>query len=210
MVETIAAENVTLEQLRTQFGLELVQTAEFFPEWQTDLPEISSEEKALLNQIKDGYVNLRNYPPLLESTINITILSPLLFIGKFYLPPFHLRLEKSIEIETEDNQIIVRGRIDILLLNENVWLMVIESKRLTYSVEVGLDQILSYMLGTPQEKVYGMITTGESFIFLKLVKGNPPRYATSDIFHLRNRGNQLEQVLQILKISLIIRHYLPT
>jgi len=78
-------------------------------------------------------------------------------------------------------------------------LMVIESKRLTYSVEVGLDQILSYMLASPPEKVYGMITTGESFIFLKLVKGNPPRYATSDIFHLRNRGNQLEQVLQILK-----------
>jgi hypothetical protein len=197
MVDIIAAENVTLEQLRTLFGLELVQTAGFFPEWQTDLPEISSEEKALLNQIKDGYVNLRNYPPLLESTI--TIISPLLFIGKFYLPPFHLKLEKSVEIETEDNQIIVRGRIDILLLNENVWLMVIESKRLTYSVEVGLDQILSYMLASPPEKVYGMITTGESFIFLKLVKGNPPRYATSDIFHLRNRGNQLEQVLQILK-----------
>jgi hypothetical protein len=43
---------------------------------------------------------------------------PLLFIGKFYLPPFHIKLEKSVEIATENAGTIIKGRIDFLLLNE--------------------------------------------------------------------------------------------
>jgi len=153
-----------------------------------------------LDQIKTGYLNLRNYPPLLENTVNTVVLSPLLFIGKFYLPPFHIKLEKSVEIATEDGGTIIRGRIDFLLL-EQFWVTVIESKQVAYSVEAGLDQILGYMLATPhpQKPVFGMITSGGSFIFIKLIKGNPPQYATSDIFDIRNRGNELYSVLSILK-----------
>ncbi|QLE41361.1 restriction endonuclease subunit R [Nostoc sp. C052] len=201
MVQTLAAENVTLEQLILLYGLELVDSEEFFREWQDDLPELTSLEKQLLDQIKAGYINLRNYPPLLENTVNTIVLSPLLFIGKFYLPPFHLKLEKSIEIETQDKQTIIKGRIDFLLLNQKFWVTVIESKQVAYSVEAGLDQILAYMLAAPQSQdvVFGMITSGGSFMFIKLLKGYPPRYTTSDIFDVRNRGNELYNVLQILK-----------
>lgn len=201
MVQTLAAENVTLEQLILLYGLELVDSEEFFREWQDDLLELTSLEKQLLDQIKAGYINLRNYPPLLENTVNTIVLSPLLFIGKFYLPPFHLKLEKSIEIETQDKQTIIKGRIDFLLLNQKFWVTVIESKQVAYSVEAGLDQILAYMLAAPQSQdvVFGMITSGGSFMFIKLLKGHPPRYATSDIFDVRNRGNELYNVLQILK-----------
>jgi len=40
-----------------------------------------------------------------------------------------------------------------------------------FSVEAGLAQILSYMLGNPapDQPCFGMIATGGSFIFLKLV-----------------------------------------
>ena len=201
MLQTLAAENVTLEQLILLYGLELVDSEEFFREWQDDLPELTSLEKQLLDQIKAGYINLRNYPPLLENTVNTIVLSPLLFIGKFYLPPFHVKLEKSIEIETQDKQTIIKGRIDFLLLNQKFWVTVIESKQVAYSVEAGLDQILAYMLAAPQSQdvVFGMITSGGSFMFIKLLKGYPPRYATSDIFDVRNRGNELYNVLQILK-----------
>ncbi|MHC5595046.1 MAG: restriction endonuclease subunit R [Nostoc sp.] len=201
MVQTLAAENVTLEQLILLYGLELVDSEEFFREWQDDLPELTSLEKQLLDQIKAGYINLRNYPPLLENTVNTIVLSPLLFIGKFYLPPFHVKLEKSIEIETQDKQTIIKGRIDFLLLNQKFWVTVIESKQVAYSVEAGLDQILAYMLAAPQSEdvVFGMITSGGSFMFIKLLKGYPPRYTTSDIFDVRNRGNELYNVLQILK-----------
>lgn len=199
MTNTITAENITLEQLISLFGLEFVETEEFFLEWQDNFPELTLQEKELLNQVKAGYINLRNYPPLLENTVNTVVLSPLLFIGKFYLPPFHIKLEKSVEVETEDNQTKVKGRIDVLLLNDKFWVTVIESKQVAYSVEAGLDKILAYMLTAPIRQVYGMITSGGSFMFVKLVKSNPPRYGTSDIFDVRNRGNELHDVLRILK-----------
>jgi hypothetical protein len=110
MTNTIPAENITLEQLISLFELELVEAEEFFLEWQDNLPDITEQEKELLNQIKAGYINLRNHPPLLENTVNTVVLSPLLFIGKFYLPPFHIKLEKSVEVETVDNNTKVKGR----------------------------------------------------------------------------------------------------
>jgi hypothetical protein len=201
MVPIIQAETITLRELITLYGLQLVEDDQFFREWQDNLPELTDSEKQLLDQIKTGYINLRNYPPLLENTVNIAVLSPLLFIGKFYLPPFHIKLEKSVEIATEDAGTIIKGRIDFLLLNEQFWVSVIESKQVAYSVEAGLDQILAYMLATPhpEKPVFGMITSGGSFMFLKLVKGETPQYATSDIFDIRNRGNELYSVLSILK-----------
>lgn len=201
MFQTIPAENITLQQLITLYKLQLVEDDQFFSEWQHNLPEITDLEKQLLDQIKTGYLNLRNYPPLLENTVNIAVLSPLLFVGKFYLPPFHIKLEKSVEIATEDGETFVKGRIDFLLLNQQFWVTVIESKQIAYSVEAGLDQILAYMLATPhpQKPVFGMITSGGSFMFIKLVKEATPRYATSDIFDIRNRGNELYTVLSILK-----------
>ena len=200
MVQFLSAETITLENLIALYGLQLVEDEQFFGEWQDNIL-VTDLEKQLLDQVKAGYINLRNYPPLLENTVNTAVLSPLLFIGKFFLPPFHIKLEKSVEIETEDKETVIRGRIDFLLLNQQFWVTVIESKQVAYSVEAGLDQILAYMLAYPQsqDRVYGMITSGGSFMFIKLVKGSPPRYATSDIFDIRNRGNELYNVLGILK-----------
>ena len=201
MVQILQAETITLQELITLYGLQFVESEEFFLEWQSNLPELTELEKQLLDQVKAGYINLRNYPPLLENTVNTAVLSTLLFIGKFYLPPFHIKLEKSVEIATEDKDTVIKGRIDCLLLNQQFWVTVIESKQVAYSVEAGLDQILAYMLAYPQsqEQVFGMITSGGSFMFIKLVKSLPPRYATSDIFDIRNRGNELYNVLSILK-----------
>ncbi len=201
MVQAISAETITLQDLIQYYGLQRVGDKVFFSEWQTDLPSLTDLEQQLLDQVKEGFLNLRDYPPLLESTVNSAILSPLLFIGKFFLPPFHIRLEKSIELVTPDPDTLIKGRIDFLLLNKHFWLTVIESKQVAYSVEAGLDQILAYMLAAPttQNPVFGMITSGGSFMFIKVTKENPPKYATSDIFDIRNQGNELYDVLRILK-----------
>lgn len=201
MVQTLQAENITLRDLIDFYGLQFVDDRSFFSEWQGELPELSDLEMQLLDQIKAGYLNLRNDPPLLENTVNAAILSPLLFVGRFYLPPFHIKLEKSIELSTQDQDVVIKGRIDFLLLNRQLWVTVIESKQVAYSVEAGLDQILAYMLAAPQSQdtVFGMITSGGSFMFLKLVKGGVPQYGTSNIFDIRNRGNELYDVLKILK-----------
>ncbi|MBO1351699.1 MAG: hypothetical protein EBE86_031970 [Hormoscilla sp. GUM202] len=79
--------------------------------------------------------------------------------------------------------------------------MAIESKKAAFSIEAGLAQILTYMLGNPhpEQPSYGTIATGGSFVFLKLVKGEPPQYATSKVFITRNPGNELYDVLRILQ-----------
>jgi len=201
MVQTIQAKDVTLEELKTIFALQIVRDDSFFREWQDDLPEITDFQKQQLDQIKAGYFNLLEYPPLLEKTISLSIVSPLLFTGEFYLQPFYIKPEKSVEISEEDEGVIIKGSIDTLVLKEQLWLMVIESKRASFSIEAGLAQILAYMLANPNpdKPSYGMIATGGSFIFVKLVNGESPRYGTSNIFDIRNLGNELYDVLRILK-----------
>ena len=201
MVQTIQAKNVTLEELQTLFGLQLVRDEDFFREWQDELPEITDFQTRQLDQIKAGYFNLLEHSPLLDKIISLSIVSPLLFTGEFYLQPFYIKPEKSVEISEEDEGIIIKGSLDTLVLKGQLWLMVIESKRVSFSIEVGLAQILAYMLANPNpdKPSYGMIATGGSFIFVKLVKGESPRYNTSDLFGISNRTNNLHDVLRILK-----------
>ncbi len=201
MVQTIQAKDIDLRYLINNFGLQLVQDDQFFSEWQENLPEITDLDKQLLDKVKAGYFNLLNYPPLLEDVIRMAILDPLLFIGDFYLAPFYVKSEEPVDIAVEDEETLVKGRIDTLVLKDQFWVMVIESKRASFSIEAGLSQILAYMLANPhpEKPSFGMITPGGSFIFIKLVKAETPQYATSDIFDIRNRGNELYSVLSILK-----------
>ena len=201
MVQAIQAKDITLYELETIFGLKLVENDQFFSEWQDNLPEITDVEKQRLDRVKANYFNLIKYPPLLENTVKMVVLSPLLDLADFYLFPFHVKSEKSLEISEEDEGVIIKGQINVLVLREQLWLMVIESKKAAFSIEEGLAQILAYMLASPhpEKPCFGMITTGGSFIFIKLVKGQTPQYALSDVFELRNRGNDLYSVLSVLK-----------
>lgn len=201
MVQTLLASNVTLRDLRQQFGLQPAADPNFFPEWASELPALSATEKLELDRIQQGYLNLAEDPPLLEKTVQLAILGPLLLVGGFYLPPFRIKLEQSVEITAEDEETVIRGQLDILLLKEEFWLMVIESKHFSFSVEAGLSQLLSYMLATPHPNrpCFGMVSTGGTFTFIKLVQERTPQYAISREFTMRNPGNELYQVLQILK-----------
>jgi hypothetical protein len=165
------------------------------------LPKKLEPRKHFLNQTKEAYFNLIEYPPLLENTVKMAVLAPLLNLAGFYLYPFHTKSEYSVKIETVDGEIVVEGKIDVLVLKEQLWIMVIESKQAAFSIESGLAQILAYMLANKnQEKpCFGMITTGGSFVFIKLVKGEIPQYALSRVFELNNPGCGLYTVLGILK-----------
>ena len=198
MVQIIPVSNVDLRYLSDRFGIQLVEDEQFFREWQDDLPEITDSDKQLLDKVKAGFLNLIHYP-LLEDVVRMAVLDPILFIGGFYLAPFYVRSEESIELAIEDEDVIIKGRIDTLVLKERLWVMVIESKKASFSIEAGLAQILAYMLGNfNPEPSYGMITTGGSFIFLKLVQGNSLQYGTSKLFATRNPGD-LYSVLSIFK-----------
>ncbi|MDM8564093.1 hypothetical protein QUF74_00395 [Candidatus Halobeggiatoa sp. HSG11] len=201
MSQTIRATDISLHDLETKFGLQLEDNEQFFSEWQTELPKITDLDKQVINRIKESYFNLIKYPPLLEDTVKMAILGPLLHLTDFYSYPLHTKSEYSIKVSNMDGDMIVEGKIDVLVLKEQFWVMVIESKQAAFSIEAGLAQILAYMLvNDNQDKpCFGMITTGGSFVFIKLVKGDVPQYALSRVFELRNPGNELYTVFSVLK-----------
>ena len=190
-----------MRDLIVKFSIQLVEDEQFFWEWQDNLPELSQFNSQLLDKVKSGFVNLLNYPPLLENVVRMAVLDPILFIGDFYLAPFYVKSEESVDIISDDEGVIVKGKIDTLVLKDQLWVMVVESKKAAFSIEEGLAQILAYMLGNPypEKPSFGMITTGGSFVFVKLVKGEVPQYALSKVFITRNPGNELYEVLRILK-----------
>ncbi len=215
MFQTLQAKEITLLDLETSFGLQLLEDEQFFREWQDNLPEITNSQKQQLDRVKASYANLLKYPPLLENTVKMVVLSPLLDLADFYLSPFHIKSEKSVEISADDEGVKVKGQIDILVLFEQLLVVVIESlvlfeqllvvviesKPAAFSVEVGKAQLLAYMLAVSNsdKPVYGLISNGSSFIFVKLIKQEKPKYLLSRLFYIFNPGNDLYTVLGVLK-----------
>jgi hypothetical protein len=201
MVQTIPAREITLRELTTTFNLQFVEDEQFFREWQDELPEVTEAEKQRLDRVKASYANLIEYPPVLENTVKMVVLSPLLDLAGFYLPPFQIKSEKSVEVSDEDEGVLVRGDIDVLAVSEQFWVTAIESKKAAFSIDIARPQLLAYLLAAPNsgKPVYGLLSNGSSFRFIKLVKGNSPQYALSRLFDVFNPGNELYDVLRILK-----------
>lgn len=97
MTQTIAIEKVSLAQLEESFDLEFSNDAHAFTEWNSDLPELSADDLDRIQRIKAIYANLERRP-ILENTVKMAIAGPLLDLAGFFLPPFSLETETSVEI----------------------------------------------------------------------------------------------------------------
>jgi hypothetical protein len=209
MVQTIAAEQLTLHDLEQKFRLQRVHDRLFFPEWQGIGAELTVVEQAQLARVQQHYVHLATRP-LLEGMVKMVVVSPLLDLAGFFDPPFYSTSEASMNLTAKDRKTTVRGKMDVLVMLEQLWVLVIESKRAEFSLKVGIPQVLAYMLAAPNlaalkvaapetlRPVYGLVTNGSNFTFLKLTVGATPQYGQSDVFDIE-RGDDLERVLQILK-----------
>jgi hypothetical protein len=187
----------SLVELESRLGLICNDDPEFFTEWLTDLPDLDANEQQRLDLIRRRYLYHRQYGHLLEGAVNFIVISPLLELAGFYDPPFHLRSEASVrlEIEDEDEQ-VYRGRIDGLIVQDHLWIILVESKRTSFSVEVALPQALAYMSANPSDRpTFGLVSNGAYSIFVKLAHN---QYSFSDDFSLNNRQNELYRVLQVL------------
>ncbi|OBQ09062.1 MAG: restriction endonuclease subunit R [Anabaena sp. LE011-02] len=201
MVQFIQAQNIGIAYLEERFSLEQTDSQAFFPEWWEHLPEISDLEKQYLDKVKFHFLRLVKHPPLSEETVKLVVLSPLLSLAGFYDEPFFIRSESSIEIAVEDAEEVIRGRIDVLIIQQQLWLLVIESKKTAFSLAQAIPQALTYMLANPHPDypVYSLVINGEDFQFIKLLQKDQPRYALSERFTLYRRENELYQVFRILK-----------
>lgn len=197
----VSAKDVTLYDLESNFNLALNEDREFFPEWQKDSFTIPTEERMLLDLAKSAYLNLIKYASMPENAVQLAVVSPLLHLSGLLLPPFHLKTEASIAVTAPNDELTIEGKIDILVIEQNFWVLVIESKRAEFSLKVGLAQILAYMLSNPvaEKPCFGLITNGGSYLFLKLSQEISPTYGISKVFDLLNPGNDLYDVLSILK-----------
>ena len=200
MATTLQASAITIRMLLDDFNLQLDQSGRLDEDWQGQLPELTEQEIEQLNRIQAGYLNQLLYPPLSEKTIQLSVLGPLFFLAGFYLPPFHLQAEKSTEIVSEDEGVIIRGQLDLLIARDGFWVLAIESKRAAFSSEAGFAQLIAYMLDDPNksEPSYGLVTSGSDFLFVKLLHGSPPQCITSLQLAMRNRSD-VHQVFQIMK-----------
>lgn len=201
MVQTLQARNVTLEDLQEHFGLKLTTSYQFFSEWMDAQVEITEPEKQLLDRVKANFLYLSQSPPMMENAVKMVVLSPLLDLAGFYMPPFRLRAEVSIDVTAQDEDVMIRGQIDVLILLGQLWVLAIESKNMGIGLSAGIPQGLSYMLATPtsDRPMFGLVTTGSEFVFLKLVQQPTPLYTSSRVFSMLSPMNELYNVLQILK-----------
>jgi PD-(D/E)XK nuclease superfamily len=194
--QTLRAEKVTIDDLQKHFGLIDRPDPAAFPEWQQDLPNLTDRERSRLDDAQTHYLHLSKRP-MLEAMVKMVILSPLLELAGFYDTPFYAQSEKSINISTQDEHLTIRGKIDVLVTQDQFWILVIESKQTGISIDAGIPQALTYMLAAPDrtKPLYGMVTNGSNFIFIKLIDHT---YQMSDEYSLRRRGD-LYQVLRVLK-----------
>ncbi len=213
MAEILQPQDITLEQLTENFGLTITHDYQFFTEWCDNLPEITDFEKQQLDRVKRNYLSLVERHPLSENMVKMVIVEHLLDLADFYRPPFDIKDEKSVELAIEDQDIIVRGRLDFLVLKNQLWLTVIESKKAAISLRAAIPQSLAYMLNNPQPQlpIFALLTNGDHCLFIKLVNQGTPQYALSEDFSLWKRQNELYHVLSILKKlgELIIEDNIP-
>lgn len=204
MTQTVAVTKAITSLLDVEQALGVSRTTrdDFFAEWQATPPVLNETENATLNRLKSRYDYHRFRGPLAEGTVNLLMVSPLLELAGFYEPPYHIRAEEPVTLQVEVDEIILSGRIDFLVIHDRIWVVVIESKRSTTDLELAIPQALTYMgaaatqAASSERPLYGMVTTGGLFCFLKL---QGQEYDISDVFSLLPRRNRLVDVLGILQ-----------
>ncbi len=202
MVNVINASSLTLQAIRQQFHLKSEfeeNLAAFLP-----LPDLTPTQQAHLTSIRTDWNRYLSAGKVSEGEVKVFILSRLL-VEAGYLSREDLRvsLEEQVSaVEVEDSDHIIRGRMDLLICQEQtnstvpLCILVIETKNSEIDVRAGLPQLLFYMhsfLGQ-QAVVWGLVTNGETYLFVRLVSGTFQLFP----YLVISSPQQAEQILEAL------------
>jgi hypothetical protein len=195
----------TLAEAERRFGLGRSEDAAFFPEWRSDLPELTAAETMDLGELRRRYLYQRSEGQLLEGTVTLLMVAPLLTAAGFYDPPFRVRAEESVQLDLGDREEVLQGRIDVLVVLDQLWVVVLESKKTALSVWAALPQTLAYLMTNPRSDrpSFAIVTNGDEIFFVKLgmALGQAERYyAVSRVFSPFVSGDELCGALQVLKV----------
>ena len=191
----------SLAEVEARFDLHRNQEATFFEEWQSLLLSLTDEEDSSLDLLYHRLQYHRADGELLEGAVTLLVVAPLLELAGFYDPPYKLKSEASVEISVDDGEETLRGRIDALILQGQLWALVVEAKKTTIPLRSALPQLLTYLMASPQpaESLFGLITNGDEVLFVKVSQSSSVQYDISRVFSLYTVRSELTQVLQILK-----------
>lgn len=200
----VNARTLTLTDLRHRFGVQLNSNDRGFAQWLDQSPPVSETEAVALERIRQNYEYLSEEDPPLEAVVKLVVVSPLLDLAGFYQPPFRVKAEvgTTLEVTDDPHAVPIIGKIDVLVVQDALWVLVIESKPARLDVTAGIPQALTYLLSAPasQHSLYGMVTNGREVLFLKLERDpQSPQYSRSNTYRLLESVQERQQVLQGLK-----------
>ncbi len=169
------------------------------------LTEIEQQD---LSQIRSDFHHYMSGGKISEGLVKFLALGPLMRLAGFYRYPITIMLEESIaDIDIEDEDTKITGRMDILTVNKATattgiafWILVIETKNSLAEVFAGLPQLLTYAYKSleNQTSVWGLVTNGLRYQFVYLQQGNPPTYQLLPELNLINSDLTI-QLLQVMK-----------
>ena len=189
----------TLNQAKSKFGLSQSRDRQFFLEWQEPLPELTESEKIALDRLQERYLFHQESGSISEGTIQLIVVAPLLDLAGLCDPPFVIRSEESVSIQVTAEDAVYEGRIDVLVVKDQLWVLLVEGKRGSFNSSIALPQALAYMSANLHDdrSTFALVTNGEDYQFVKLKSG---QYALSKKFTLMSpEENELYFVLRILK-----------
>jgi len=191
----------SLDEAESRLNLSRTEDEAFFTEWQAQLPSPSDSEQTALDTLRRRLLYHRADGELLEGAVTLLVASPLLELAGFYDPPFKMKAEAATEIAIDDGEETLRRRIDILILQNQLWVMVLECKKTTISTRSALPQALAYMMANPDldKPRFGMLTNGDDVLFVKLRAQPTAEYGLSRAFSIYTVRSELRSAFQVLK-----------
>ena len=206
MTQNLEASQLSLNDVRRLLKLEKL-TGGFFTDFLSLEPLTDFEQQELLlignlfwRHLEAGKVSAK--------MVKFLVLSPLMRLAGFFDIPILLTMEDSIPIEVEDGDTLIKGRLDVLAVNQpdaelaaaQFWILVVEAKNSAIDPWAGLPQLLTYAYKSLQQQssVWGLTTNGRNYQFVYLTRGNPCTYQILPELNLTDRERSL-LLAQVLK-----------
>ena len=174
------------------------------------LEPLSELEQQEILKIRTDFRRYLSAGKVSEELVKFLVLSPLMRLAGFFDIPIVLTMEDSIPIEVEDGDTLIKGRLDILAVNQpdaeiaaaQFWILVVEAKNSAIDPWAGLPQLLTYAYKSLQQQssVWGLTTNGRNYQFVYLTRGNPCTYQILPDLSLTDpeRSLLLAQVLKAI------------
>lgn len=204
---TLRASNLTLEDVHHLLKFEEQIEDVSFSDILSLEPLTEVEQQELVQIRNDFRPYLRGKAS--EGQVKALTIFPLMRLAGFYRYPLKINVEEGIDnIVIEDEDRIIRGRLDILTLNNAqqtpnnlaFWILVIEAKESAVEVRQGLPQLLTYAYKSLEQQfsVWGLATNGVQYLFVNIKQGNPPTFQLMPLLDLMYSEPSI-QLLQVLK-----------